>query len=158
LTHSVVESSSTSAEITTSESTMKRFGASRQNMKEIQHHHVFLSRLRLLIIMAKAFTGNYPLGEHRLKAIARNAESIARDCVDWNGYYNNFRSSPKSSKLLEVDHIFYQRVKLLAIMAKAFAEGSPVGQHRRMAIQNNIDYICDALQPVPCAGAFQAGH
>ena len=145
----VVESSSTSADITTSELTMKRFGAARQNMKEIQHQHVFLSRLRLLIIMAKAFTENYPLGEHRLKAIARNAETIARDCVDWNGYYNNFRSSPKSNKLLEVDHIFYQRVKLLAIMAKAFAEGSPVGQHRRMAIRNNIDYICDALQFAP---------
>ena len=128
---------------------MKRFGAARQNMKKIQHHDVFLSRLRLLIIMAKAFTGNYPLGEHRLKAIARNAEIVVRDCVDWNGYYNNFRSSPKSNKLLEVDHIFYQRVKLLAIMAKSFAGGSPVGQHRRMAIQNNIDYICEALQFVP---------
>jgi hypothetical protein len=128
---------------------MKRFGAVRQSMKKIQHHDIFLSRLKLLIIMAKAFTGNYPLGEHRLKAIARNAEIVARDCVDWNGYYNNFRSSPESNKLLEVDHIFYQRVKLLAIMAKSFAEGSPVGQHRRMAIQNNIDYICEALQFVP---------
>ena len=128
---------------------MKRIGAARQDMKKIQHHHVFLSRLRLLFIMAKAFTGDYPLGELRLRAIARNAETVVRDCVDWNGYDNNFRSSPESNKLLEVDHIFYQRVKLLAIMAKSFAEGSPVGQHRRMAIQNNIDYICEALQFVP---------
>ena len=128
---------------------MKRIGAARQDMKKIQHHHVFLSRLRLLVIMAKAFTGDYPLGELRLRAIARNAETVVRDCVDWNGYYNNFRSSPESNKLLEVDHIFYQRVKLLAIMAKSFAEGSPVGQHRRMAIQNNIDYICEALQFSP---------
>lgn len=125
---------------------MKRLGAARQGMKKIQHSHVFLSRLRLLVIMAKAFTGGYPMGEHRLKAIVRNAEIVAKDCVDWNGYYNNFRSSPESSRLLEVDHIFYQRVKLLAIMAKSFAQGSPVGQHRRMAIRNNIDYICKALQ------------
>ena len=131
---------------------MKRFGATRQDMKKIQHHDVFLSRLKLLVIMAKGFTGDYPLGEHRLKTIARNAETVARDCVDWNGYYNNFRSSPESDKLLEMDHIFYQRVKLLAIMAKAFAEGSPVGQHRRMAIRNNIDYICDALQFAPEEG------
>ena len=125
---------------------MKRFGASRQDMKNLQHHDVFLSRLRLLVIMAKAFIGNYPLGEHRLKAVARNAETVARDCVDWNGYFNNFRSSKESKRLLDVDHIFYQRVKLLAIMAKSFADGSPVGQHRRMAIRNNIDYICEALQ------------
>mgnify|MGYP001814001137 CR=1 FL=1 len=128
---------------------MKRFGAARQGMKQIQHHHVFLSRLRLLIIMAKAFTGNYPMGEHRLKAISRNAETVVRDCVDWNGYHNNFRSNPESNKMLEVDHIFYQRVKLLAIMAKSFAQGSPVGQHRRMAIQSNIDYICEALKFIP---------
>jgi len=128
---------------------MKRLGAARQGMKEIQHQDVFFSRLRLLIIMTKAFTGNYPLGEHRIAAIARNADFIARDCVDWNGYYNNFRSTPESEKLLEVDHIFYQRVKLLAIMAKSFSEGNPIGQHRRMAIQNNVDYICEALQFVP---------
>jgi hypothetical protein len=128
---------------------MKRFGAARQNMKNIQHHDVFLSRLRLLIIMAKAFTEGYPMGEYRLKTIVRNAETVARDCVDWNGYYDNFRSSPESNRLLEVDHIFYQRVKLLAVMAKSFAEGSPVGQHRRMAIQSNIAYICEALQFIP---------
>jgi len=125
---------------------MKRFGAARQEMNRLKQHDIFLSRLRLLIIMAKAFIGNYPLGEHRLKSIARNAETVARDCVDWNGYFNNFRSNPESNRILDVDHIFYQRVKLLAIMAKSFADGSPVGQHRRMAIRNNIDYICEALQ------------
>lgn len=128
---------------------MKRYGAARQDMQHIKNHHVFLSRLRLLIIMAKAFIGNYPLGECRLKAISKNADAVAKDCVDWNGYYTNFRSNPDSKSHLEVDHIFYQRVKLLAIMAKSFAEGSPVGQHRRMAIRNNIDYICEALQFVP---------
>ena len=125
---------------------MKRFGAARQEMKQLRQHDIFLSRLRLLIIMAKAFVGNYPLGERRLEAVARNAETIARDCVDWNGYFNNFRSSKESKRILDVDHIFYQRVKLLAIMAKSFADGSPMGQHRRMALRNNIDYICEALQ------------
>ncbi len=125
---------------------MKRFGAARQDMKELRQHDIFLSRLRLLIIMAKSFVENYPLGEHRLAAVARNAETVARDCVDWNGYFNNFRSSPESKRFLDVDHIFYQRVKLLAIMAKSIADGSPMGQHRRMALRNNIDYICEALQ------------
>jgi hypothetical protein len=128
---------------------MNRLGADPQNMKTMQNHDVFFSRLRLLVIMAKAFLNNYPTGEYRLKAIVRNAEAVAKDCVDWNGYYNNFRSSPESERLLENDHIFYQRVKLLAIMAKSFAEGNPVGQHRKMAIQNNIDYMCEALGFVP---------
>ena len=80
----------------------------------MQYHDVFFSRLRLLIIMARAFLKNYPVGEHRLRAVIRNAETVARDCVDWNGYHDNFRSSPESRQLLENDHIFYQRVKLLA--------------------------------------------
>ncbi len=125
---------------------MKRFGAARQEMKQLRQHDIFLSRLRLLVIMSKAFVENYPLGEHRLQAVARNAEVIAKDCVDWNGHFNNFRSSPESKRILDVDHIFYQRIKLLAIMAKSFADGSPMGQHRRMALCNNIDYICEALQ------------
>jgi hypothetical protein len=128
---------------------MNRLGAAPQNMKKMQYHDIFFSRLRLLVIMAKAFLYNYPVGEHRAKAIVRNAEAVAKDCVDWNGYHDNFRSSPESERLLENDHIFYQRVKLLAIMAKSFAEGNPVGQHRKMAIQNNIDYMCEALGFVP---------
>jgi hypothetical protein len=118
-------------------------------MTKVQRHHVFLSRLQLLIIMAKAYLENYPLGENRLKAMIRNADIVSRDCVDWNGYYNNFRSSTESKRILETDHIFYQRVKLLAIMTKSFATGNPVGQHRRMAIRNNIEYICEALQYNP---------
>ncbi|MEJ2096381.1 MAG: hypothetical protein P8Y38_04405 [Deltaproteobacteria bacterium] len=128
---------------------MDRMGAAPQDMKKIEYHDVFFSRLRLLVVMAKAFLKNYPMGEYRQQAVIRNAEIVARDCVDWNGYYNNFRSSPESKRLLENDHIFYQRVKLLAIMAKAFAEGNPVGQHRKIAIQNNIDYMCEALRFSP---------
>lgn len=134
---------------------MNRFGAAPQKMKTMQHHDIFFSRLRLLVIMAKAFLKHYPAGAHRSKAIIRNAEAVTRDCVDWNGYHNNFRSSRESEKLLENDHIFYQRVKLLAIMAKSFAEGNPVGQHRKMAIQNNIDYMCEALRYAPQEEDFE---
>jgi hypothetical protein len=125
---------------------MNRLGAEPQDMKMMQHQDVFISRLRLLLIMSKAFLEKYPLGEHRLRAVIKNADAIAKDCVDWNGYYNNFRSNPSSDKLLQVDHIFYQRIKLLAIMAKSFAEGNPIGEHRKMAIKNNIDYMCEALK------------
>jgi hypothetical protein len=134
---------------------MNRLGAAPQEMQKMQYHDVFFSRLRLLVIMAKAFLNNYPVGEHRLKAIVKNADAVAKDCVDWNGYHNNFRSSPESERLLKNDHIFFQRVKLLAIMAKSFAKGNPVGQHRKMAIQNNIDYMCEALRFVPQEESFE---
>ncbi|MBW2635785.1 MAG: hypothetical protein JRE14_17085 [Deltaproteobacteria bacterium] len=60
-----------------------------------------------------------------------------------------FDASTESGRMLALDHIFFQRVKLLAIMTKSFAESNPMGQHRRMAVRNNIDYICDTLGYVP---------
>ena len=128
---------------------MKRFGSMSRNIRTPGRHNIFFSRLRLLIIMGKAFLENYPLGEYRLKAAIRNADEVARDCVDWNGYFNNFRASTESGRLIEMDHIFFQRVKLLAIMIKSFAQSNPIGQHRKMAIRNNIDYICETLGYVP---------
>ena len=128
---------------------MIKLGSTAQNMRTPDRHNIFFSRLRLLIIMAKAFLENYPLGEYRLQAVVRNAEEVSRDCVDWDGYFNNFRASSESGRLLELDHIFFQRVKLLAIMTKSFAESNPMGQHRKMAIRNNIDYLCEALEYVP---------
>ena len=107
--------------------------------------NIFFSRLKLLIIMAKAFLENYPMGEYRMRSIIRNANEVARDCVDWNGYFHNFRASTESGRMLALDHIFFQRVKLLAIMTKSFAENNPMGQHRRMAVRNNVDYLCETL-------------
>jgi hypothetical protein len=111
--------------------------------------NIFFSRLKLLIIMSKAFLENYPMGEYRMRAVIRNADQVARDCVDWNGYFQNFRASTESGVAVALDHIFFQRVKLLAIMTKSFAENNPMGQHRRMAVRNNIDYLCETLGYVP---------
>jgi len=99
--------------------------------------------------MGKAFLENYPMGEYRMRAIIRNAEEVARDCVDWNGYFQNFRANTESGRMIALDHIFFQRVKLLAIMTKSYAENNPMGQHRRMAVRNNIDYLCETLGYAP---------
>jgi len=128
---------------------MIRFGATTRNTRASGRHNIFFSRLKLMVIMAKAFLENYPLGEYRLNAAIRNADEVAKDCVDWNGYFNNFRASTESGRLLELDHIFFQRVKLLAIMTKSFAQSNHIGQHRKMAVRNNIDYICETLGYVP---------
>ncbi|MCG6911178.1 MAG: hypothetical protein LJE94_13780 [Deltaproteobacteria bacterium] len=128
---------------------MIKLGATSRNSKMPDRRNLFFSRLKLLIIMAKAFLENYPMGEYRMQAVIRNADEIAKDCVDWNGYFQNFRASTESGRLLALDHIFFQRVKLLAIMTKSFAENNPMGQHRRMAVGNNIDYLCETLGYAP---------
>jgi hypothetical protein len=69
--------------------------------------------------------------------------------VEWKGGRQNFRSMAESEDAFKFDHIFYQRVKLLATMAKSFAEGNPMGHYRKMALENNINDLCEMLKYVP---------
>ena len=128
---------------------MIKLGSTAKKSRPHGRKNIFFSRLKLLIILGKAFLENCPMGEYRKRAIIRNAEEVARDCVDWNGYFQTFRASTESGRMIALDHIFFQRVKLLAIMTKSFAENNPMGQHRRMAVRNNIDYLCETLGYAP---------
>jgi len=128
---------------------MIRLLSDRPDIKQDPNYNTFFTNLKLLIIMSKAFLNGYPLEEQRLKEIIRTAEDVAKDCVDWKGKGTNFRSKAESKGSIQLDHIFFERVRLLAYMSKSFAQGNPVGDHRRMALNKNIDDLCDMLQYVP---------
>ena len=125
---------------------MERFGSNGNDMREHNHYDTFLGRVKLLVIMLKAFLGDYPLQGIRLKAIARNAVEVTKICEDWNQYYIQVRSTSGLKEGIELDHILYQRISLLAIMAKFFILGKPMGHYRERVIWDNISYIVDALQ------------
>ena len=99
--------------------------------------------------MSKAFLSGHPIEEQRLKEIIQTAEEVVKDCVDWKGQRDNFRSNSEDKNALNLDHIFFERVKLLAIMAKSLAQGNPMGDHRRMVLNKNIDDLCGMLKYVP---------
>ena len=124
---------------------MLRLGSSPLNAREFENEDIFISRLKLLIIMSSAYLSKYPLGDIRKTAILRNANQIAREIVDWQGKVNNFRSDYELRGDLDFDHVFFQRVKLLAVMAKAFAEDHPMGYHRLKALEDNLNHICEVI-------------
>jgi hypothetical protein len=125
---------------------MLRLGASAADMREMNSDDVFLSRLKLLIIMSSAYLKQYPLDGYRKKAIIRNANSVAGELVDWQGQVPNFRGDHELKGDTAFDHIFFQRVKLLAVMAKALAEDHPMGYHRLKAMEDNLNYICETVK------------
>ena len=125
---------------------MQRFGSSSEDMRGMNHDDTFLGRVKLLVVMLKSFLGDYPLGGYRQKAILKNAEDVHYVCKDWNRYIIHIRSTAEAKEGLEFDHIFHQRISLLATMAKSFVQGSPMGYHRKMVIRTNMEYVCDALQ------------
>ena len=135
---------------------MIRLISDRRDIKLDADYNTFFTKLKLLIIMSKAFLNGYPLEEQRLKEIVQTAEDVAKDCVDWAGRRPNFRAIADTKKSMQLDYIFFERARLLATIAKSFAKGNPFGEHRRMALQRNIDELCRMLEYVPVQGQNKA--
>ena len=131
---------------------MIKLGPMPDEMREMSSDDVFLSRLKLLIIMVKASLIGYPLGKYRKRAIIENAHYVFYRAIRINA------KSQRSKKYIFEDqtkmictgetsgwHHFYQRVQILAVMAKALAEGYPTGEYRIRAINENLDEICETF-------------
>ncbi len=122
---------------------MIRKGADPDCMRDINCGDIFIMRLHLLVIMSLAYLNDFPLGHLRATAVNGNAKIIAREIIDWvGGEFKNFRSEQETRGVKNLDHVFYQRVRLLSVMAAGFASGNPMGQFRKKALYENIEYIC----------------
>jgi hypothetical protein len=100
--------------------------------------------------MAKAYLENHDFGIWRLRSMVRNTMSLSGLMSNWHNDLMNYTPSQKRTGKIHLDHIFYQRVKLLSIMVKSFAEGNPMGTHRRAALKSNVEYICETLDHMHC--------
>jgi predicted transcriptional regulator len=123
-----------------------------EETKAMSVHDIFLSRLKLLIIMAKAYLKNYPIGRYRKSAIINNAHHIfyySLQLISETNFFENQESESQSGITSEMDteeeHVFHKRVQLLAVMVKAAAENRLIGDYRKKALQENLDRICDTL-------------
>ncbi|MBC2712118.1 MAG: hypothetical protein HGJ94_14380 [Desulfosarcina sp.] len=123
---------------------MVRFGAAPDNACEMDLDHIFISRLKLLIIMTRAYLEGYPLGAVRKAAIVGNARYIAAESVDLEQLIPLRREQPARDGM-DFDHVFYQRVKLLASMAQTVGLNYPMGEHRKKALIDNLNMICGTL-------------
>jgi hypothetical protein len=122
-----------------------RIGTHPSGMRKQQEKDIFLSRLQLLIVMAKAFLKNYQLGDYRVVAVKNNATRLTEALTGWESYKKHFPKADPESMDIHLDHILFQRIKLLLVMAVSFAEGNPMGSRRKRALRNNMDYIAECL-------------
>ena len=123
---------------------MLRFGAAPGNACEMDLDHIFISRLKLLIVMMRAYVEGYPFGAVRKAALASNARYIAAESVDLEQLIP-IRSEQPAKDGMDFDHVFYQRVKLLASMAKTIGKNYPIGEHRQTALTDNLDMISNTM-------------
>ncbi len=131
---------------------MIKLGPTSGETKAMSVNDIFLSRLKLLIIMAKAYLKNYPIGKYRRSAVIENAHHVfyhSLQLVSETFFFENRESESQSGISSEIEieeeRVFHQRVQLLAVMVKALAEERLTGHIKKKALQNNLDRICDTL-------------
>lgn len=122
-----------------------KFGEDRTGMREMRTEDVLMSRLRLLIVMCAAYLKGYPAEDHRKEAIRTNANNVAKGYADLNVSLAGVQGDEVSKGGMDFEYVFRQRVRLLALMAKGFVEGNPIGQFREKALVENIDFISKAI-------------
>ena len=131
---------------------MIKLGPAPMKMRAMSDDDIFSSRLKLLIIMAKAYLRDFPLGSYRKKAIIENANHVfyhslhlvsEASAITDNGFQPQIEvETPKKTS---EEHLFHQRVQLLAVMAKALAEERLRGHFRKNALMDNLNRICETL-------------
>jgi hypothetical protein len=129
-----------------------KLGPEPVEMRVMSDDDVFSSRLKLLIIMAKAYLKDCPLGNYRKKAIMENANHVfyhslhmVSESLNLKNTEFDFQADIVSKEKTSEEHLFHQRVQLLAVMAKALAEDRLKGHFRKKALTDNLNKICEAL-------------
>ncbi len=105
----------------------------------------FLSNLKYLIVISKAYLKNYQLDDDRKKITIKTANAVFNECKSWEGLFDRYRSPFKKKEIHANDHFFYQRAILLAVMIKSYCIGNLMGNNRKKSLDKTTDYLCTAL-------------
>lgn len=124
---------------------MIRLGAEPSEMREIGLDDIFLSRLQLLVIMSKSYLAGYPMGRYRIKSILENAKQVKMEAVGMEEDLEWFKDDASFNDTLGFDSAFYQRVKLLSMMAEAIAKGHDLENNKRDALEKNLNAVCEFI-------------
>jgi hypothetical protein len=134
-----------------------RYGTTSPQMRPMAKDDILISRLGLLIIMAKAYLKSYPMGEFRKKAITDNARFVFYEALirtHSNTTPSLIKTQPQTCRhdTRQIDNLFLLRAQLLAVMVNSFAEKKSKGNFRKKAMAENIDILSEYL-----ADGFQLG-
>lgn len=126
---------------------MLRLGAEPHEMKQMSQENVQLIRLKLLIIMMRAFHEDCPVGRFRKEAIGSNARRLEVHVLKHHPELRDLDQREDSGRYMSTTDLFLQRVQLLILMAKSFISDCPIGPYRRASINNNLEAISELKFP-----------
>jgi len=104
---------------------------------------IFVARLQLLIIMAKAFLNGFTIGEYQKKAIVENAQTLFYCSLFMDHKENEPKAdlSKQDNREAQDESLFHNKIRLLSVAAMAFAEGRLLTEHKKKELRKNIHFI-----------------
>ena len=124
---------------------MIRLGSNPPDMHEMFINDIFLVRLKLLIIMTKAYLHDYPLGRYRCNAITSNAQIMKDEAVDLGNLDEPGASHFTTETISVSEKNFYESVKTLSETALEFASGSEIGMSKREKLNLVLKALCENI-------------
>jgi hypothetical protein len=126
---------------------MLALGATPEQMGTMHIDHIFKARLRLLMIMLKAYLQGYPIGRYRVEGIIRNAQIVGDEVVDL--WHQSRRVHNRSSAMEEfqIDHEVYEHIKTLALFAEKMESDKKPDKAAMEFLRLHLDDLNQSLLP-----------
>lgn len=120
---------------------MLALGAKKEHMGAMDIDHIFISRLRLLIIMLKAYLRQYPMGSYRLQGMLHNARIVGDEAVYLWELSEKPQSIPSTKEAFQKDRKVFEHIKALALFAEKIEPGRLPDRQMIESIRHHLDYL-----------------
>ncbi len=120
---------------------MMQFGASPSQAREMNLDDIFLLRLKLLLCMAKDCLDDRDFSDLRRQVMLENALHIETESMEMGFAGKDDDFSLNEQTLVNFDDIFFQCTKDLCVMIKSAANGDPMDERKKKALQKKTSAI-----------------
>ena len=125
---------------------MMKFGSQPAEMRKMSVGDIFLSQLKLLIIMVKAQLRGCPLGKFREQAVINNANYILDRSLPMLDTSTLRDGEPVSiQKIIPADDAFRDGVQRLAVLAKEMVNDCSMDFSRKNMLSDTLLNICKTI-------------
>jgi len=131
---------------------MIALGAETEKMGTMDIDLLFLSRLRLLIIMLKAYLKGYPIGRYRLEGMKHNALIVGDEAVYFWGLAETSSADatidqPFNDNTFGMDREVYEHIKMLTLLIEKIKLDKKPDKRMVSSAAFHLDYLNRRLSP-----------
>lgn len=124
---------------------MLTLGAKKEQMGHMHIDHIFLGRLRLLLIMLKAYGMGYPIGKYRLQGILHNAKIVGDEATHFLGLPQIALSIASTEGIFHLDRELCEHIKILTLLTEKIEADKDPNKQLIESMNGHLDYLIGRL-------------